>query len=97
MGDTAYGRDGEFYAAARLHLIRHGFAVTPVSLRVGRSAGLTRHRRVIQHREPLKGKANGGTPFNTADLQGEGLGGAAVGEKNTYRGWGKRPRKPPRR
>ena len=42
---------------ARLHLIRHGFAVPPVSLRVGRSAGLTRHRRVIQHREPLKGKA----------------------------------------
>ena len=25
------------------------------------------------------------------------LGGAAVGEKNTYRGWGKRPRQPPRR
>ena len=25
------------------------------------------------HRGPLKGKANGGTPFNTADLQGEGL------------------------
>ena len=74
MGDTAYGRDGEFYAAARLHLIRHGFAVTPVSLRVGRSAGLTRHRRVIQHREPLKGKANGGTPFNAADRQWEGLG-----------------------
>ena len=44
-------------AGARLHLIRHGFAVPPVSLRVGRSAGLTRHRRVIQHREPLEGKA----------------------------------------
>ena len=29
----------------------------PVSLRVGRFADLTRHRRVIQHREPLKGKA----------------------------------------
>ena len=29
----------------------------PVSLRVGRFAGLTRHRRVIQHRGPLKGKA----------------------------------------
>ena len=38
-----------------------------VSLRVGRSAGLTRHRRVIQHRDPSRGKANGGTPFNTAD------------------------------
>ena len=31
----------------------------PVSLRVGRSADLTRHRRVIQRREPLKGKAFG--------------------------------------
>ena len=60
MGDAAYGRDGEFYAAARLHLIRHGFAVPPVSLRVGRFAGLTRHRPVIQHRGPIKGKANGG-------------------------------------
>ena len=30
----------------------------PVSLRVGRFAGLTRHRRVIQYRGPLKGKAN---------------------------------------
>ena len=39
----------------------------PVSLRVGRFADLTRHRRVIQHREPLKGKANGGASFNTAD------------------------------
>ena len=51
------GGDGGLYAAARLHLIRHGFAVPPVSLRVGRFADLTRHRRVIQHREPLKGKA----------------------------------------
>ena len=32
-------------------------AGAPVSLRVGRFADLTRHRRVIQHREPLKGKA----------------------------------------
>ena len=39
----------------------------PVSLRVGRFADLTRHRRVIQRREPLKGKANGGVSFNTAD------------------------------
>ena len=31
--------------------------LTSVSLRVGRSAGLTGHRPVIQHREPLKGKA----------------------------------------
>ena len=66
-GDAACGRDGG-------HLIRHGFAVPPVSLRVGRSAGLTRHRRVIQHREPLKGKTNGGVLFNTANPQGEGLG-----------------------
>ena len=32
----------------------------PVSLRVGRSADLTRHRRVIQHREPIKGEGFGG-------------------------------------
>ena len=51
------GGDGGLYAAARLHLIRHGFAVPPVSLRVGRFADLTGHRRVIQHRDPLKGKA----------------------------------------
>ena len=30
-----------------------------ICLPAGRSAGLTRHRRVIQHREPLKGKALG--------------------------------------
>ena len=46
----------------------------PVSLRVGRSADLTRHRRVIQRREPLKGKANGGVSFNTATHRGEGVG-----------------------
>ena len=43
-------------------------------LPAGRFADLTRHRRVIQHREPLKGKANGGVSFNTANHQGEGLG-----------------------
>ena len=32
----------------------------PVSLRVGRFAGLTGHRPVIQHRGPPRGKANGG-------------------------------------
>ena len=47
----------------------------PVSLRVGRFADLTRHRRVIQRREPLKGKANGGASFNTATHQGGRLGG----------------------
>ena len=52
VGDKYYA-----YAAARRRLIRHGFAVPPVSLRVGRSAGLTRHRRVIQYRGPIKGKA----------------------------------------
>ena len=50
----------------------------PVSLRVGRFADLTRHRRVIQRREPLKGKANGGVSFNTADPQGGRLGGAPL-------------------
>ena len=49
--------------AATPHLPPSGASV---SLRVGRSAGLTRHRRVIQHRGPLKGKANGGVSFNTA-------------------------------
>ena len=38
------------------HLIRHGFAAPPVSLRVGRSAGLTGHRPVIQYREPPQGE-----------------------------------------
>ena len=67
-GGTACGRDGEFYAAARLHLIRHGFAVPPVSLRVGRFADLTRHRRVIQHREPLEGKSNEDVFFDDISL-----------------------------
>ena len=49
--------NGNWGAAAAGHLIRHGFAVPPVSLRVGRFADLTGHRRVIQHRDPLKGKA----------------------------------------
>ena len=55
-------------------------------LPAGRSAGLTRHRRVIQHCGPLKRKANGGVSFNTANPARGRLGGAAVGEKNTYRG-----------
>ena len=46
----------------------------PVSLRVGRFADLTRHRRVIQRREPLKGKADGGVSFNTANPPGGRLG-----------------------
>ena len=48
------------------------FAAT--CLPAGRFAGLTGHRRVIQHRGPLKGKTNGGVLFNTANPQGEGLG-----------------------
>ena len=55
----------------------------PVSLRVGRFADLTRHRRVIQRREPLKGKADGGVSFNTATPQGEGFWGAAFSTANT--------------
>ena len=41
-------------------------AGAPVSLRVGRFAGLTGHRPVIQYREPPRGKANGGTSSYTA-------------------------------
>ena len=42
--------------------------LTPVSLRVGRFAGLTRHRLVIQYREPLKGKAFGCVRARRADV-----------------------------
>ena len=52
-GDTACGRD------RRRKTPHPSASLTPVSLRVGRFADLTRHRRVIQHREPLKGKALG--------------------------------------
>ena len=76
VGDKYYA-----YAAARRHLIRLGFAVPPVSLRVGRFADLTRHRRVIQYREPIKGEGLGGCA-----TRGEGLEGAAVGAKNACRG-----------
>ena len=67
-GDAACGRD------RRRKTPHPSASLTPVSLRVGRSAGLTGHRPVIQHCGPCEGKANGGTPFNAADLQGEGLG-----------------------
>ena len=50
-GDTACGRD------RRRKAPHPSASLTPVSLRVGRFAGLTRHRRVIQRREALKGKA----------------------------------------
>ena len=59
-------------AMGRWRLTPPGYGGT--CLPAGRFAGLTGHRRVIQHREPCEGKANGGTPFNAADLQGEGLG-----------------------
>ena len=67
-GDAACGRDGGRGTSHPSRLRR------ATCLPAGRSAGLTDHRCVIQHCGPLKGKANGGTPFNTADLQGEGLG-----------------------
>ena len=67
-GDTACGRD------RRRKAPHPSASLASVSLRVGRSAGLTRHRRVIQPRGPLKGKTNGGVLFNTANPQGEGLG-----------------------
>ena len=53
-GELFFGGSGE-----PRHLIRQRSALPPVSLRVGRFTGLTRHRRVIQHREPLEGKARG--------------------------------------
>ena len=52
-GDAACGRDG---GRGTPH---PSASLTLVSLRVGRSADLTGHRRVIQHRGPLKGKAWG--------------------------------------
>ena len=68
-GDAACGRD------RRRKTPHPPPSGAPVSLRVGRSAGLTRHRRVIQHREPLKGKAWGGAPLsNTGHSRGR-LGG----------------------
>ena len=81
-GDTACGRD------RRRKTPHPSASLTPVSLRVGRFAGLTGHRPVIQRRGPLKGKAWGvhhstarspqgeglrGPPFNTANPQGEGF------------------------
>ena len=51
-------------AMGRWRLTPPGYGGT--CLPAGRFAGLTRHRRVIQHRGPLKGKANGGVSFNTA-------------------------------
>ena len=50
-GDAACGRDG---GRGTPHPSASG---APVSLRVGRFAGLTGHRPVIQYREPPRGKA----------------------------------------
>ena len=66
-GDTACGRD------RRRKTPHPSASLPPVSLRVGRSADLTGHRRVIQHRGPLGGRLWGAS-FNAANLQGEGLG-----------------------
>ena len=52
-------------AMGRWRLTPPGYGGT--CLPAGRFAGLTRHRRVIQHRDPSRGKANGGVSFNTAD------------------------------
>ena len=53
-----------------------------VSLRVGRFADLTRHRRVIQRREPLKGEGFWGAAFSTANpSRGKALGDGGRSEK----------------
>ena len=55
-------------------------------LPAGRSAGLTGHRPVIQRRGPLKGKADGGVSFNTADHQGGRLTEACHSIPRTHQG-----------
>ena len=72
-----------FYACGREHLIRRCAPPSPQGEGFGWCA--------IQHRTPQ------GEGYRGCAARGKGLGGAAVGEKNTYRGWGKRSRKPPRR
>ena len=57
-------------------------------LPAGRSTDLTRHRRVIQYREPLKGKTNGGASFNTATHQGGRLTEVCHSTPRTLRGEG---------
>ena len=69
-GDAACGRDG---GRGTPH---PSASLPPVSLRVGRSAGLTRHRRVIQYRGPPRGKAWGGAP-----LEGKAWGDGGRSEK----------------
>ena len=93
-GDTACGRETIRCGGTRVtpHPSRLRRATC---LPAGRFAGLTRHRRVIQYRGPLKGKANGGTPFNAADPPGGRLGRcAARGEDLTLRR-GREKKEPP--
>ena len=61
MGVPPAGGDGEFYAAARLHLIRHGFAVPPSP----RGEGFGR---VAFSTAPLEGKANEDVSFDDISL-----------------------------
>ena len=61
-------------------------SLTPVSLRVGRSAGLTRHRRVIQYRGPPGGRLEGVRHSTVRSHQGEGLRGASFNGAKPSRG-----------
>ena len=54
---TPPARRDEGFTPLRGYTSSVSLRLTPVSLRVGRFAGLTGHRRVIQRREALKGKA----------------------------------------
>ena len=71
-------------AMGRWRLTPPGYGGT--CLPAGRSAGLTRHRPVIQRRGPLKGKANGGASFNTATHQGGRLEGVPFSNTGHSRG-----------
>ena len=79
-GDTACGRDG---GRGTPH---PSASLTPVSLRVGRSAGLTGHRPVIQYREPPRGKALGGAPLSNTDLSRGRLGGCIIQRREALKG-----------
>ena len=76
-GDTACGRD------RRRKAPHPSASLTPVSLRVGRFAGLTRHRRVIQHRGPIKGEYLGGGIQHREHPGGKLKGAAGVQRKFT--------------
>ena len=53
---TPPARRDEGFTPLRGYTSSVSLRLTPVSLRVGRSAGLTGHRPVIQHREPPQGE-----------------------------------------